>query len=660
MEKKFDIFISYRRNGGGFEAANLLYDRLTRAGYHIFMDIENLRSGKFNEQLYDRIDNSKDVLVILPPGSLDRCKDEDDWLRLEIAHAIKAGKNIIPIFLRNFEYPEEPLPDDIAELTNYQGVEASPELFNAFLERLKRLLVSKRHITWDRVKRQVLFSLLPLFLVTATLLYLHYRNERKEQIQLEQTCKEAVSFIASGFVHGNIQISAINEIQQAWKDFFSNNKQAKNSTQKAEYRRQLIQLIDFKLEQINDTTKRMDWQLSAGQEHVLARNGISTEDIKASTLMVRTNLEETQDFLLKSREWLSMPENGWPNDLDKAIDILAELNKEMIRADIYSFNILINEMPVIVKETYHKFLPMLSNYPDMDFRATRNELEAKENRSMERCNELITKHSSIVGEENKLVSAMENQLEMMTEALLQAQIEAKKNHQYDSMRRVIVEKKEIMQQKRAELDSKKQEIRAAYQRMLQKTMFDENEDPGMQWGKIIHLAQFGYTQIIIENNCKAEYERLKEEARKSGKDPNTIDPITSTISSKEVFQEVEKRLDAYLSYNKSADPDAAIYIPAIKQYYKLIAERQLKPVGVLIVGTKDNMPHPLLKTGDIVVEKKGEPLDRVDTYFELNKKEGENTQKLIRFVNGKETEITGIIPADCKVLIGVQNLWEER
>ncbi len=54
MERSFDVFLSYRRSGGGFETANLLYNRLTHAGYRVFMVVENLRSGKFNDQLYNR------------------------------------------------------------------------------------------------------------------------------------------------------------------------------------------------------------------------------------------------------------------------------------------------------------------------------------------------------------------------------------------------------------------------------------------------------------------------------------------------------------------------------------------------------------------------------------------------------------------------------
>lgn len=81
----YDIFISYRRDGG-FEMARLLYDRLQDMGLNVFFDLEELRSGKFNVKLFGAIDDSSNFLLVLPPNSLDRCKNEDDWLRIEIEY----------------------------------------------------------------------------------------------------------------------------------------------------------------------------------------------------------------------------------------------------------------------------------------------------------------------------------------------------------------------------------------------------------------------------------------------------------------------------------------------------------------------------------------------------------------------------------------------
>ena len=57
--EKFDIFISYRRDGGEDEAWKLKLF-LERSGYRAFMDREALRSGNFNEQLYQCIDGCKE------------------------------------------------------------------------------------------------------------------------------------------------------------------------------------------------------------------------------------------------------------------------------------------------------------------------------------------------------------------------------------------------------------------------------------------------------------------------------------------------------------------------------------------------------------------------------------------------------------------------
>ena len=65
MKTKYDIFISYRRTGG-FESANLIAEKLRGMGYSVFFDVESLRSGEFNKQLYNVIEQCKDFVVVLP------------------------------------------------------------------------------------------------------------------------------------------------------------------------------------------------------------------------------------------------------------------------------------------------------------------------------------------------------------------------------------------------------------------------------------------------------------------------------------------------------------------------------------------------------------------------------------------------------------------
>ena len=150
----YDIFISYRRDGGD-TLAQLIYDRLTDRGYRVFLDIESLRSGKFNEKLHAVIEECRDVVVILPPNALERCSNEDDWLYLELSHAIKCRKNIVPVMMKGFVWPEV-LPEALRELPNYNGIQDSKDYFDAVIDKMTSLLHSKPkmfHSTFGKLKK---------------------------------------------------------------------------------------------------------------------------------------------------------------------------------------------------------------------------------------------------------------------------------------------------------------------------------------------------------------------------------------------------------------------------------------------------------------------------------------------------------------------------
>ena len=158
---QYDIFISYRRSDG-FATARLIYDRLEKAGYRVSFDMETLRSGNFNTQLYERIEKCRDVLVIVSKDALQfRENPEHDWLRLEVAHALKHKKNIIPVFLRDVAVPQkEDMPEDIADLVMKNGVTASEEHFDSTIGKIKRLLRSRR-----KIRNKLLIAVLSMVLL---------------------------------------------------------------------------------------------------------------------------------------------------------------------------------------------------------------------------------------------------------------------------------------------------------------------------------------------------------------------------------------------------------------------------------------------------------------------------------------------------------------
>lgn len=144
MEKNnqtFDIFLSYRRDGG-MKDAMLLLNALERRGYSVFLDMNSLRENRFDDQIFQRIDECKDFLLILPPNALDRCNDKDDWVRQEIEHAHSGGKNIVPIMLEGFEFPEK-LPKSIDFVRYLNGIRPSFDFFDAFIDKLTCFLKSE-------------------------------------------------------------------------------------------------------------------------------------------------------------------------------------------------------------------------------------------------------------------------------------------------------------------------------------------------------------------------------------------------------------------------------------------------------------------------------------------------------------------------------------
>ena len=163
---QYDIFISYRRSASDF--AQLVASHLKSVGYRVFIDVESLRSGKFNTQLFDVIDHCRDFVIILPENGLDRCFAEDDWVRLEYERAEKAGKNIIPIQLNGFVWPS-PMPDGMEELSRYQGLSAtSAEYYDLSIKRLRGYLKSRPHRLLKKIVSwlvAIVGSILLLFLV---------------------------------------------------------------------------------------------------------------------------------------------------------------------------------------------------------------------------------------------------------------------------------------------------------------------------------------------------------------------------------------------------------------------------------------------------------------------------------------------------------------
>lgn len=146
---KYDIFISYRREGG-YDTAKHLNDLLVRDGYRVSFDIDTLRNGPFDEQLLTRIEQCKDFILIVNKHAFDKTLDpntnpEEDWMRRELAHALKHKKNIIPIFLAGVSGFPNGLPEDIADVVEMNGPEYNKYYFDDFYKTLRSRFLTSRN-----------------------------------------------------------------------------------------------------------------------------------------------------------------------------------------------------------------------------------------------------------------------------------------------------------------------------------------------------------------------------------------------------------------------------------------------------------------------------------------------------------------------------------
>ena len=210
---KYDIFISYRREGG-YDTAKHLNDLLVRDGYKVSFDIDTLRSGDFDTQLLQRIDQCKDFILIVDPHAFDRTLDpsfspKNDWMRNELAYALSKQKNIIPVFLSGIKGFPTGLPADIANVVKKNGPEYNRYYFNDFYKTLKTRFLHKKSSS----NYKVITACLAFFAVVLAIYFLQGKGndnnsvsasiEQVSSIATEQVKEDPIRKFCGSFSHSD-------------------------------------------------------------------------------------------------------------------------------------------------------------------------------------------------------------------------------------------------------------------------------------------------------------------------------------------------------------------------------------------------------------------------------------------------------------------------
>lgn len=640
MKEHFDIFISYRREGG-LELADSIYQRLINAGYSAFLDLEQLNSGKFNTKLIGVIEQCQDFILVLPPDALDRCADEDDWVRQEVECALKHKKNIIPIMLRGFEWPAvESLPASLRDLPNYNGISASDH--NVFVENVERLkrnfLESKPGITWRRYRKIAWPLIAVVVIVLGVVAGMYFTNHKK----YGQLSNEIAMSMMTEIVKLNNNILAAEGVLENWKEFVKDydeeelaylQKDIQEAVDHADRNLQAFKPLEFSEEELS----------------VLRKNGVEIEELEAFSLYAETMHDDVDAFLENFILFSNTPVN----------DYIAELPEYSYQSLVLSLKglyygtlAIYKTLPVTIYDKLYQVTPQLALLSDIPLSLTKEDYDAHQQGVMMELERVVGKMRANTNDLKGEVELMEQKQMKMEEDLQKMYVE-KRLQDVDEKRAAIAKRK-------AEVAEADRQLADLYLDALKKFELQPTDDQWEMWGKIVRIAKLAQISKKSEEDGMRQHEELVAVAKEKGISTDHLVAPMYSITAKDKYQNVDKWLIRYKELNPSED--VAVYAEAARAYYKAVASSHLDPeVGIILVATKDNERHPVYQIGDIVIERAGTPINTADQYFAMSddpKVRENNEVKVLRLTNGRLVEKTLVIPADCSVLVGFSELHE--
>lgn len=158
------IFISYRREDSGWSTGRI-YDRLVKyfPQEQIFIDVDSIAPGDdFVTYIEDAVKNCDVLLAVIGQKwieSIQANSQKKDFVRLEIASALKNNIRVIPILVENTKMPtSESLPEELKSLSYKNAYFINHIAFNSEIEKLIKnlksfLLDKEKKLEEDRIKQ---------------------------------------------------------------------------------------------------------------------------------------------------------------------------------------------------------------------------------------------------------------------------------------------------------------------------------------------------------------------------------------------------------------------------------------------------------------------------------------------------------------------------
>ncbi|MDE7354932.1 MAG: TIR domain-containing protein [Acetatifactor sp.] len=576
MEKKYDIFISYRRDGGE-STARILRDELTEKGYRVFLDVESLSSGSFDTKLFSVIDECRDFLVILSPGALNRCGEEEDWVRLEIEHALEKDKNIIPVFLRGFTFPEK-MPESIERLRHLNGVETNFQFYHAFLEKLMGFLKTKSNAGRRTLhhlrngKRLILACILALMLVTVLGAVLWRQlNSYPRTAREKNVTSELIYYVEKNMTQMELAAEYLDTVYRACSQYLVHFETADRASLLTIFQtnRRLLYQID-----LSDSLMTEELQAKLGNSPFRQADASAMHDYLKLFIDSAVDSIYFMEFLTDPDSYFDMKTRE--NMLENYREILSEELKVMA----YATNLLL--LPVTkkdaLKEFHHDYLPSLYYFPlqSADWLWDAEDLESRSEKSWNAIEKAMSRITGQVGNENmELLQARSEMVRQLVAEGVSPQEAERRVAEIEGKSQLLGEKQAELQDLQRQLEEKKEEARRKFAPAAE-------DEPEILWAKMLRFMSI------------------------------------------RMYDDAVLCIDAYREKVRGTDEYAEEYCAAAVRLIRSISATGID-YGLLVAGYEPDCPrNEQYEIGDVIISVNKIPCHNYEEYSSIKAELGEN------------------------------------
>lgn len=355
-KQAYDVFISYRRTS--YDTGNLIAEKLRHAGYKVFFDVDTLTAGKFNEQLLDVISNCKDFILVLPQNALDRCSDPQDWVRRETLCAMKHQKNIIPVLLDGFTWPN-PMPEGMEELEHFQAITATQhEYFDMAIERLKSYLKSTPQKPIRMWLTKASIALIAFFVVLGIIAGVCYHTAQVAFKSMGTQMASAMEVMHTLSVDND-------QLLKECQDYFSALDKSATTEERNDINQAMtknVKIIEKYSHSLKEKFASPEFKHSDIESFILEHFGLGREDLKAFTLYYESMFESMDESFESVYDYIEDPKT----ENLKREKILMNLNgfKYQINNFYYGYLGLVSLLPTSARKTHYEMAKKWILFPN--------------------------------------------------------------------------------------------------------------------------------------------------------------------------------------------------------------------------------------------------------------------------------------------------------